>query len=831
MLTALNCAHEYPDADAVYLISDGLPDDTLAIHRAVQAAGEAGGPGWNGTGRAMLPVHAIGIRPDGKGERFLKKLAADTGGAYVRFDDVEADDEGEDEDEDEDDDEDVKIPVDAMRTRLGSCGERWGLLEASASEEEEEEESVAEKEMEDWTEEKKVAAGGAAPHGDGGGGAENMGDGSDGYSDGRMPTFTTHAARVLSGPLRVGRATSGITVGSVVVAGVRGGGAGTRSPRGGIIGSSLGDGDGNGNGGILGVLAEGVDHVAARAVTAPARRQGNSAPARHDPPKLIKDSDADVEWVRAAMEEEARWACEADDGAGDGATRVEIIARVRVRFAALRVAWSAVELRQRAAAAANADRAHAVAVVVFDAQYGRSSAMRVAHEAYQAAQWAEARSEHSQELWQWALALVAGRVVSSRRAKATAAPWRQRREQQALALAALGAEVAAALEEKVARDAAAAAMFSAGERRRVDAVNAAEMARLVTEHRAALSAVVARNTHRAAQRRRQYSARMEWFQARDEAVVASVARWAVASGAASAALYLARRDAMQAYDAKLQAATAENLQRRANHTAATHAFDQYSQKAEARRHAVALSANAHRLATREALIASERAGADADRAWSLATDVVHRANIEALRVARAAFDNDGGVRAAQAKAAELEHLAMETAMREHHKSLEVTDSLFQWRSTRHRVAHERDTIRQKLTHVRQQAAAAVTHQKAGEARCEAHDGEVARWKAQCKASLEAAEAAFREEAAAVEDANAVATAVAAAAHDAAVTAAVAHNALWGGVVERKMRALAELERVRAFNDTVVSAAAATRAGTKRVVETATLTAALTSAFA
>ena len=50
--------------------------------------------------------------------------------------------------------------------------------------------------------------------------------------------------------------------------------------------------------------------------------------------------------------------------------------------------------------------------------------------------------------------------------------------------------------------------------------------------------------------------------------------------------------------------------------------------------------------------------------------------------------------------------------------------------------------------------------------------------------------------------------------------AKAHNTEWFPTVERKKRALAELERVRAFNDTVVAAAVATRAGTKRVVETA-----------
>ena len=49
--------------------------------------------------------------------------------------------------------------------------------------------------------------------------------------------------------------------------------------------------------------------------------------------------------------------------------------------------------------------------------------------------------------------------------------------------------------------------------------------------------------------------------------------------------------------------------------------------------------------------------------------------------------------------------------------------------------------------------------------------------------------------------------------------AKAHNIEWFPTVERKKRALAELERVRAFNDTVVAAAVATRAGTKRVVET------------
>ena len=49
-------------------------------------------------------------------------------------------------------------------------------------------------------------------------------------------------------------------------------------------------------------------------------------------------------------------------------------------------------------------------------------------------------------------------------------------------------------------------------------------------------------------------------------------------------------------------------------------------------------------------------------------------------------------------------------------------------------------------------------------------------------------------------------------------------------MDRKRRALAELERVRAFNDTVVAAAIATRAGTRRVLETATLAAALTNAY-
>ena len=89
MLVALNNAHEYPDADAVYLVSDGLPDNAVTIHKTVSAAKMNAARGWNGTGRAMLPVHAVGIRPDSKGERFLRKLAEDTGGSYVRFDDDE----------------------------------------------------------------------------------------------------------------------------------------------------------------------------------------------------------------------------------------------------------------------------------------------------------------------------------------------------------------------------------------------------------------------------------------------------------------------------------------------------------------------------------------------------------------------------------------------------------------------------------------------------------------------------------------------------------------------------------------------------------------------
>ena len=57
-------------------------------------------------------------------------------------------------------------------------------------------------------------------------------------------------------------------------------------------------------------------------------------------------------------------------------------------------------------------------------------------------------------------------------------------EREAEQLAAATAVVAAAIAEKEARDAAAAAVWMAAERARVRAVNAAEMARRVHEHKA-----------------------------------------------------------------------------------------------------------------------------------------------------------------------------------------------------------------------------------------------------------------------------------------------------------------------------------------------------------
>jgi hypothetical protein len=93
---------------------------------------------------------------------------------------------------------------------------------------------------------------------------------------------------------------------------------------------------------------------------------------------------------------------------------------------------------------------------------------------------------------------------------------------------------------------------------------------------------------------------------------------------------------------------------------------------------------------------------------------------------------------------------------------------------------------------------------------------VAEWTKQCAELREVATAEFQKACVEVEEANEAAIAESKAAHEAAVAAAEAHNAQWSKTVERKRRALAELERVRAFNDTVVAAAVATRWGYTQV---------------
>jgi hypothetical protein len=229
-----------------------------------------------------------------------------------------------------------------------------------------------------------------------------------------------------------------------------------------------------------------------------------------------------------------------------------------------------------AAAAARAATANAAAKAAFDAQYGPGSEAREAHEADQVARFAVARGKHSRELWRWAAAAAAARAVSERRAEVIAAPFRSRRERQAGGRVVIAAEVEEVFREKQVNDVVSAvglslpgvtlvtwtipgvinwcfdckmalrekcqpysaAVFNVVERHRIDAVNAAVMSSLVAEHDAALAGAVARNADRAARRLEAHAARQRWFKDRDDAIVKSLAAWAVASGASSVGLAL-----------------------------------------------------------------------------------------------------------------------------------------------------------------------------------------------------------------------------------------------------------------------------------------------------
>jgi hypothetical protein len=181
---------------------------------------------------------------------------------------------------------------------------------------------------------------------------------------------------------------------------------------------------------------------------------------------------------------------------------------------------------------------------------------------------------------------------------------------------------------------------------------------------------------------------------------------------------------MEAYDAEVKAVLAENTRLWEENAAAVFAFDDYRRRFEERKHSVAVAANAHKAATREALIAWESKKAVMEKEWNAAVNEVNKVNAVTLKAARAKFDDDEKVRDAQRKAAEKEHEEMEKALREHHKSLEMSDELFKWKSVRYNISNRRENIAKKLKHFKRQTAMAVTHKKSQELLKKQHDDAV-----------------------------------------------------------------------------------------------------------
>ena len=883
MLAALHAAHEYPAADGVYLVSDGLPDDPKAILRAVEAAGTPEGFGHGrvagalspGGPPALLPVHAIGIRPDGRGERFLRRLAEATGGTYARFDDDEA-----------------LLEMVARDTIAPGGGGIGGLnvnvpgVFAMTTMEGEEDGSPTD-DLDDDDDEEVVSVEEDAFLGDrrGDAGAVDLSDdrvvprpplfrltGGDLDSAGegveaagqtptdapkkkpktrRLRTKTkrgAHRAKPKAPSVAPSTAGNGILVGdgAVVVAGVRGGGAGARSVRANVVGDG-GDGGtvslGIASPSVGGGAGVGASVAAAAVVLAAARRRRPVA--RRDLRAVLRERDPDLEWAEATFQKEADALAarlEAEDASRDVeagedldldpmAGWNEAAARTKAAHAARCAEVAAAAEEANAAARFEAEARYAEQLAAFDAAYGPGSPWRTAFEAEEAAAVAAAKAEHARAMWRWAAAIAADRAVAERRADAIAAAFRAARARFISAREKKMEKIEAATRRRLVGDLTAAALHNVVERARVGAINGEAMARILAEHEAATREVHQRNAYRAVRREGARTARERWAAERDAGVVSTLAAWAVASGAHRAEAWHAVRDALDAHAAAVRGVHEANGAAREAHEAALEARRAYVKLAEERQREMAAAADAHRAATREAEVAWERERALLFEAWNAEVDEVNEANRRALEEARAAFDADETVREKARIAAEKQREAMEAAMNAYRASIERAEELHRWRLGRYNLSHRRETLKRRVYHRRRQFLAAAAHRAATKKLLEEREKTFDRWEAACEASRSEAREAFRRETEATEAANASTLARARAAHDAAVAAAEAHNLEWTPSVERRRRALAELERVRAFNDAVVAAAVAVPSGARRVVETSTLQTALTRGFA
>ena len=212
----------------------------------------------------------------------------------------------------------------------------------------------------------------------------------------------------------------------------------------------------------------------------------------------------------------------------------------------------------------------------------------------------------------------------------------------------------------------------------------------------------------------------------------------------------AGRDALDAHEAVVRAVEAENARARERYAAAMFAHDDHKRKVEERKRVVAANANAHRMATREALIAWEHEKAAAEKNYEAAAIQVSRANAIALREAREAFDADEKVRELRRRAEERKHEEMERAMRERHKSLEMSEELFRWKTVRYKIAHKREELANKLAHTKRNMKRRVVYEKAKETLERNHETITARWAESCDELRAAARAEYQRSCAAAE---------------------------------------------------------------------------------
>eukprot|EP00232_Nephroselmis_pyriformis_P012754 CAMPEP_0182900518 /NCGR_PEP_ID=MMETSP0034_2-20130328/28907_1 /TAXON_ID=156128 /ORGANISM="Nephroselmis pyriformis, Strain CCMP717" /LENGTH=724 /DNA_ID=CAMNT_0025034745 /DNA_START=29 /DNA_END=2199 /DNA_ORIENTATION=- len=90
-LDGLKKALDQPDADSIYLFSDGLADNRYAIINLLEGLKSL----EKASGTSVPPIHTVAIQAPVTGDRFLRQVAEITGGSYMEFQPARKDRRGE----------------------------------------------------------------------------------------------------------------------------------------------------------------------------------------------------------------------------------------------------------------------------------------------------------------------------------------------------------------------------------------------------------------------------------------------------------------------------------------------------------------------------------------------------------------------------------------------------------------------------------------------------------------------------------------------------------------------------------------------------------------